>query len=196
MNNNNFYNNPGMFTSCNKYYDKKTKKMENATSTDVFNCCIEKCKPTVEFCKNFCLIKTKDHVNPLSTCLSKCKIHKKFCTENCKLSSKHTLPMENLYKKCLDNICENKDYTECIKNNKYKLMNCCINTCTPERNLNCSKFCNYFQDFFQKDKSTLAKTINKLENEKNIDKPKSKLFLLFLIPPIILITFFLIYIKT
>ena len=196
MNDNNFYNNTGMFTSCKKYYDKDTDKMKDATTTEVFKCCLEKCKPPVEYCKKFCLTKTKEHVNPISTCLNKCLIHEKFCTENCKLSSEYTLPMKNLYKKCLQNICKNNDYKECIKNNKDKIMKCCINNCTPEKNLNCGKFCNYFQDFFQKENSELAKEINILENEKKPDKPKKKIFLLFLIPPIFLVAFLLMCLKS
>jgi hypothetical protein len=195
MNNNNFYINQGMFTSCKKYYDKDTDKMKNATVSEVFNCCLDKCKPTVDFCKKFCNIKTKEHVSPISVCINKCNIHHKFCLDNCELSSKYTLPMQNLYQKCLNKLCDNDDdYTKCIKNNKYQLRKCCMKDCTPSRNLNCNKYCNFFQDFFnQKQNISLAKTIRIKRNTNTHIKFLRFLPLLIPISLIILITYFILH---
>jgi|UniRef100_A0A6C0J4J8 hypothetical protein len=166
MNNNSFYENLGMYTSCKTIYDKEKNKMVNSTTTDVFKCCVEQCKPPVKFCNEFCNQDT-DHLEPKETCKKKCDIQLDMCIDTCKLSSEHTLPFNNFYKNCISNSCKStKDY-ECINKNKHKIKNCCMDNCTPTRSLTCHKYCDYFEKFFSKNtKQDINNTlsVNTVEN--------------------------------
>jgi|TARA_B110000114_G_scaffold124707_1_gene130699 hypothetical protein len=189
-----FYENPGIYTSCKTKYNKEKDKMVDSTITDVFDCCLKNCEPTVKFCKYYCHT-NKNHIHPLKYCLNNCDIHNKFCKQTCELSSKYTLTNSNIYYKCTEQYCDNmKDIKKCINKNKDKLKKCCMTNCTPQKNLNCNKYCDYFENYFKetKQKNTYqTQTQTQTQNIKNSNN-KINIFLIigiFFFPIIIIIIY-------
>ena len=120
MNNDSFYENLGMFTSCKTIYDKEKDKMVNSTVTDVFKCCVDQCLPPVKSCNELCSL-NNDTIKPKKTCKRKCDIQLNMCVDTCKLSSEHTLPYNNFYKKCIANSCKSTTDYDCINKNKLEI---------------------------------------------------------------------------
>ena len=197
MNNSSFYENLGMFTSCKTNYDKDKDKMVNSTITDVFDCCLKQCIPPVNFCKNFCNTE-KDHIEPTKLCDKKCEIQLNMCVDTCKLSSEYILPHSNLYKKCINKMCNSDKNYKCINDNKYEIKNCCMNNCTPNKNLTCEKYCDYFENFYSKNtvsdlfNSLTVNKSNNLQTKNNNTNKKVSLTLLIMIT--ITTTIFIIFI--
>lgn len=153
MNDNNGFNyNSGMFTSCFGYYDSEKNKFHKSTYSEIGECCVNNCKSTNNFCKDFC---NKNYEDPKdkSVCLEKCKKQEELCIDTCRISSGVT--PHNIYEECAKeyNCYQDKEKKsgylspECIKKNKDAIKDCCYSNCIPTEDIDCDKYCDFLQDF-------------------------------------------------
>jgi hypothetical protein len=147
-----FNHNSGMFTSCFGYYDSVKKKFRRFSDSEIAECCMNNCKDSVNFCKDFCNNNYKDPKD-LSLCLEKCKDQEELCTDTCRISS--GVNPHNIYEECAkiyncyENMKTKSGYLspECIQKKKDDIKDCCYSNCIPTKDIDCQKYCDFLQDF-------------------------------------------------
>lgn len=147
-----FNHNLGMFTSCFGYYDSDKRKFDKFTYSEIAQCCLNNCKDTDKFCKDFCNKNYKDPKD-LSLCLEKCKKQEELCVDTCRIGAGVT--PHNIYEECAKvyNCYQNMETksgylsTECIQKNKDDIKECCYSNCIPTKDIDCQKYCDFLQDF-------------------------------------------------
>ena len=148
-----------IFQPCMTRLDSKTGNIINATNSDIFKCCLERCKPN--FCTDIC----NNHIDQIfpskfrwskftrdeliARCLGNCRIMNTLCIQDCK-GMTPGFEIDNYYYNCaIDNHCtlglgEIPD-KDCIENNKDVIFNCCRSRCQPTSVTDCQELCETLQ---------------------------------------------------
>ena len=74
--------NAGPFSLCSGTRDENSKSYKRATVTEIGECCLQTCVPTIKECHELC----KDSNNP-EACHQTCNDIKESCEYNCMLSN-------------------------------------------------------------------------------------------------------------
>ena len=155
------HNKTTIFAPCTVRLDSKTGDITNATNSDIFKCCLDRCKPNHDFCVNLCknnidkifqskVISSKFTRDELIVrCLNNCRIMNNLCVQDCK-GMTPGFEINNHYYNCaIDNGCplglEQIPSKDCIENNKDVIFNCCRNRCQPSSDTDCQELCETLQ---------------------------------------------------
>lgn len=152
-----------IFAPCTTYADEEAGTLRDATSTEVFRCCIARCKPRFDYCSGMC----RDHLKQiyaddlpqskrttsesLGRCVGNCRIMNALCAQEC-TGMAPGFSLDNHYYKCAqENGCHrglgqipDKD---CVKENKEVIFNCCRSKCqVATTSADCQEQCLILQD--------------------------------------------------
>ena len=151
---NSFILKTGMFATCSGIWDKATQKYRVANSTEVLQCCSDKCIQSSKWCYKHC----KEEIttpgqkfndpNKLDKCMERCDDKRNLCLDICKLSSPY-VGMDNNYVQCTKQYgCTgvgNIPDKDCVSKHKDEIFDCCRQTCIPAKDLDCQQHCEYSQ---------------------------------------------------
>lgn len=146
----------GMFTTCSGYWDNKTHSFHPADSTNVAACCARNCGNSVKYCQKFCYDNSGEgqmfhDPGMLSRCLDTCNDQRNACLDTCRLSSPYVGTRNNYIECAKGQGCIGTGplalpTPECVGKNKDAIMTCCRKTCTPHKDLDCQKHCDFLQE--------------------------------------------------
>lgn len=150
-----------IFAPCATKIDIKSGTIRDATGSELFKCCVSRCKPKHEFCKSLChqdldklynldLTTTRtDYNNILGRCLGNCRIMNLLCSTECRGLSPG-FSVNNYYYDCAEeNGCPRGlgelPSKECVEKNKDVIFNCCRSNCVPTGVTDCQELCETLQ---------------------------------------------------
>ncbi len=147
-----------MFASCSGVLEDSSGIFKHNTQIEQYQCCIDQCKPSNEYCNNQCdqrvdelfaselAMGTMTLEEALSTCKLRCTETYNTCENTCRLVSP-MFDIGNTYYKCATALCPPEinlePPPECVGKNRKDIYDCCISKCTPQDNLSCDKFCKF-----------------------------------------------------
>ena len=161
--------NSSIVAPCTVLRDSNTGNIREATGSELFKCCLARCKPNNNYCVNLC----ENHIDKIFTsrfisskftfdelmgrCLGNCRIMNNLCAQNCR-GLAPGFDIDNHYYNCAeDNECPrglgqipNK---ECVEKNKDVIFNCCRSRCQPTSVTDCQELCQTLQQTIMDPKS-------------------------------------------
>ena len=131
---------------------------DSATQSDVLHCCLDRCKPNLEYCDSLCKSNQLSSIYGIEStpederkCKETCKIFGNLCINTCFGLSPY-FNMDNYYYKCSrsEASCPTGNYgfpkPECVRENQHDIFNCCINACQPDATVDCYKLCKTLEE--------------------------------------------------
>lgn len=148
-------------SSCSKVIVKDTGEIRDATTDEVYKCCIRRYTRDKEFCDKNCskrveqisgrsnleLEKSKNAL--LDQCLSNCRVMMGVSIDTCRAITPY-FTLENDYYKCADSMgCKRglgqiPDH-KCVREHKDQILQCCKGECVSNKVLDCSEHCKTLQ---------------------------------------------------
>ena len=148
-------------SSCSKAIVEDTGKIRDATTDEVYECCLRRYTSDKEYCDKNCpkrveqisgrtdlkLEKSKKAL--LDQCLSNCRVMMGVSVGTCRAVTPY-FTLENDYYKCADiwgckrGLGQIPDH-HCVRKNRDKILQCCKGKCVSNKVLDCSKHCKMLQ---------------------------------------------------
>jgi hypothetical protein len=140
-----------IFASCSTRSDENTGYLIRASSSEIFECCVGKCKPKHDYCVGACKKYLDDSRNrftnkeKMGRCIANCRIMDTLCTQECR-GLAPGFNIDNSYYDCaVKNGCPRGlgqiPDKNCVKKNKDIILNCCRSRCTPTNVIDCQEHC-------------------------------------------------------
>jgi hypothetical protein len=134
----------GPFGLCSGYWDADAHVFRRANKTEEGDCCLLTAKPLVDKCVELC---AKAEPRYQKLCYESCTDIRETTKANCQLSSADWGTDNPIYKGTKASGCGDSIYKlldmECVRQNKYKILDVCRYECLPSDKLDCDQHCRY-----------------------------------------------------